>query len=128
MKELTSKEILKITGKPSLVTCRITHSYPDGLAPYFTFGAFATPKTMIDVWKDIKLATNEICVSKQGTVTHHHAVGRDHRPYGYDKQSTELFREVLKSTKATLDPKGIMNPGVLIDPKGKKIENWMLSV
>ena len=128
VKELTSKEILKITGKPSLVTCRITHSYPDGLAPYFTFGAFATPKTMIDVWKDIKLATNEICVSKQGTVTHHHAVGRDHRPYGYDKQSPELFREVLKSTKATLDPKGIMNPGVLIDPKGKKIENWMLSV
>ena len=128
VKELTSKEILKITGKPSLVTCRITHTYPDGLAPYFTFGAFATPKTMIDVWKDIKLATNEICVSKQGTVTHHHAVGRDHRPYGYDKQSPELFREVLKSTKATLDPKGIMNPGVLIDPKGKKIENWMLSV
>ena len=128
VKELTSKEILKITGKPSLVTCRITHSYPDGLAPYFTFGAFATPKTMIDVWKDIKLATNEICVSKQGTVTHHHAVGRDHRPFGYDNQSPELFREVLKSTKATLDPKGIMNPGVLIDPKGKKIENWMLSV
>ena len=128
VKELTSKEILKITGKPSLVTCRITHSYPDGLAPYFTFGAFATPKTMIDVWKDIKLATNEICVSKQGTVTHHHAVGRDHRPYGYDNQSPELFREVLKSTKATLDPRGIMNPGVLIDPKGKKIENWMLSV
>ena len=128
VKELTSKEILKITGKPSLVTCRITHSYPDGLAPYFTFGAFATPKTMIDVWKEIKIATNEICVSKQGTVTHHHAVGRDHRPYGYDQQSPELFREVLKSAKATLDPKGIMNPGVLIDPKGKKIENWMLSV
>ena len=83
---------------------------------------------MHDVWKDIKLATNEICVSMQGTVTHHHAVGRDHRPHGYDKQSPELFREVLKSTKATLDPKGIMNPGVLIDPKGKKIENWMLSV
>ena len=128
VKELTSKEILKITGKPSLVTCRITHTYPDGLAPYFTFGAFATPKTMIDVWKEIKIATNEICVSKQGTVTHHHAVGRDHRPYGYDQQSPELFREVLKSAKATLDPKGIMNPGVLIDPKGKKIENWLLSV
>ena len=54
-----SKTIEKISGKPSLVTCRITHSYPDGLAPYFTFGAFAKPSTMIDIWREIKLATNE---------------------------------------------------------------------
>ena len=125
VKEQTSKAILKITGKPSLVTCRITHSYPDGIAPYFTFGAFATPNTMIDIWKDIKLATNEICISNQGTVTHHHAVGRDHRPNGYDQQRPELFNKVLISAKSTLDPKGIMNPGVLIDPEGKNIKNWM---
>ena len=125
VKEQTSKAISKITGKPSLVTCRITHSYPDGIAPYFTFGAFATPYTMIDIWKDIKLATNEICISNQGTVTHHHAVGRDHRPNGYDQQRPELFNKVLISAKSTLDPKGIMNPGVLIDPEGKNIKNWM---
>ena len=125
VKEQTSKAISKITGKPSLVTCRITHSYPDGIAPYFTFGAFATPHTMIDIWKDIKLATNEICISNQGTVTHHHAVGRDHRPNGYDQQRPELFNKVLISAKSTLDPKGIMNPGVLIDPEGKNIKNWM---
>ena len=125
VKEQTSKAISKITGKPSLVTCRITHSYPDGIAPYFTFGAFATPHTMIEIWKDIKLATNEICISNEGTVTHHHAVGRDHRPNGYDQQRPELFNKVLISAKSTLDPKGIMNPGVLIDPEGKNIKNWM---
>jgi len=125
IKEETSNVISKITGKPTLVTCRITHSYPDGIAPYFTFGAFAKPHTMLDVWKEIKLATNEICISKQGTVTHHHAVGRDHRPQGYDKQRPELFNKVLISAKSTLDPKGIMNPGVLIDPANRKIENWM---
>ena len=125
IKQQTAKAILSITGKPSLVTCRITHSYPDGLAPYFTFGAFATPETMIDIWKDIKLATNEICVSNNGTVTHHHAVGRDHRPRGYDHQRPELFSKVLRSAKSSLDPKGIMNPGVLIDPEGKTINNWM---
>ena len=48
-----SKTIEKISGKPSLVTCRITHSYPDGLAPYFTFGAFAKPSTMIDIWRAV---------------------------------------------------------------------------
>ena len=126
IKAETTKAIELITGKPSLVTCRITHSYPDGLAPYFTFGAYATPKTMIDIWKEIKLATNEICNSMGGTVTHHHAVGRDHRPNGYDKQRPELFSKVLISAKSTLDPKGVMNPGVLIDPQGKSIKNWMV--
>jgi alkyldihydroxyacetonephosphate synthase len=126
IKAETTKAIELITGKPSLVTCRITHSYPDGLAPYFTFGACATPKTMIDIWKEIKLATNEICNSMGGTVTHHHAVGRDHRPNGYDKQRPELFSKVLISAKSTLDPKGVMNPGVLIDPQGKSINNWMV--
>ncbi|MDG1229912.1 MAG: FAD-binding oxidoreductase [SAR86 cluster bacterium] len=126
IKAETTKAIELITGKPSLVTCRITHSYPDGLAPYFTFGAYATPKTMIDIWKEIKLATNEICNSMGGTVTHHHAVGRDHRPNGYDKQRPELYRKVLISAKSTLDPKGVMNPGVLIDPQGKSIKNWMV--
>ena len=126
IKAETTKAIELITGKPSLVTCRITHSYPDGLAPYFTFGAYATPKTMIDIWKEIKLATNEICNSMGGTVTHHHAVGRDHRPNGYDKQRPELFSKVLISAKSTLDPKGVMNPGVLIDPQGKSINDWMV--
>ena len=56
---------------------------------------FAKTSTMIDVWKEIKLATNEICISKGGTVTHHHAVGRDHRPNGYDNQRPELFKEIL---------------------------------
>ena len=125
IKEQTAKAILEITGKPSLVTCRITHSYPDGLAPYFTFGAFSTPQSMIKIWKEIKLATNEICITNQGTVTHHHAVGRDHRPKGYDDQRPDLFNKVLVAAKSSLDPKGIMNPGVLIDPEGKNISNWM---
>ena len=120
-----SKTIEKISGKPSLVTCRITHSYPDGLAPYFTFGAFAKPSTMIDIWREIKLATNEICISKGGTVTHRHAVGRDHRPNGYDNQRPDLFKDILTAAKFKVDPNGIMNPGVLIDPENKNIYNWL---
>tara|TARA_X000000368_G_scaffold18916_1_gene14970 strand:- start:3366 stop:4994 length:1629 start_codon:yes stop_codon:yes gene_type:complete len=120
-----SKTIEQISGKPSLVTCRITHSYPDGLAPYFTFGAFAKPSTMIDIWREIKLATNEICISKGGTVTHHHAVGRDHRPNGYDNQRPDLFNDILTAAKSKVDPNGIMNPGVLIDPENKIIDNWL---
>ncbi len=125
IKDDIAKAIEEISGKPSLVTCRITHSYPDGLAPYFTFSAFARPSTMIDVWREIKLITNEICISKGGTVTHHHAVGRDHRPNGYDEQRPELFKDILTAAKAKVDPNGIMNPGVLIDPENKEIKNWL---
>ena len=120
-----AKTIEEISGKPCLVTCRITHSYPDGLAPYFTFAAFATSSTMIEIWKEIKLATNAICIAKGGTVTHHHAVGRDHRPNGYDNQRPDLFKDILTAAKSKVDPNGIMNPGVLIDPENKNIYNWL---
>jgi len=80
---------------------------------------------MIDVWKEIKLMTNEICVSAGGTVTHHHAVGRDHRIKGYDLQRPEGFKDMLISAKQGVDPRSIMNPGVLIDPRGKTYKHWM---
>ena len=125
LKEKASKAIKEISGKESTVTCRLTHTYPDGLAPYFSYTAYATPSTMIDVWKEIKLATNEICIQEGGTVTHHHAVGRDHRVKGYDLQRPEGFKNMLVSAKEGVDPRSIMNPGVLIDPKGKKYKHWM---
>jgi len=125
LKEKASKAIKEISGKETTVTCRLTHTYPDGLAPYFSYTAYATPSTMIDVWKEIKLATNEICIQEGGTVTHHHAVGRDHRVKGYDLQRPEGFKDMLVSAKEGVDPGSIMNPGVLIDPKGKKYKHWM---
>ena len=125
LKVKAEEAIKKISGKETKVTCRLTHTYPDGLAPYFSYTAYAKPSTMIDVWKDIKIATNEICVSEGGTVTHHHAVGRDHRVKGYDLQRPEEFNKMLVAAKAGIDPNSIMNPGVLIDPKDIKIPNWM---
>src|SRR6185312_10301646 len=70
-----------------VVTCRFTHVYPDGPAPYY--GIYG------------------------GAITHHHAVGRDHRPW-YDRQRPEPFAAALRAAKGALDPAGIMNPGVLL--------------
>ena len=125
LKENVSKAIQEITGKETTETCRLTHTYPDGLAPYFSYTAFATPSTMIDVWKEIKLVTNEICIAEGGTVTHHHAVGRDHRVRGYDLQRPEGFKNMLSAAKKAVDPQSILNPGVLFDPENKDIKNWM---
>ena len=97
------------------VSCRFTHVYPDGPAPYYTVLAPALRGEEIEQWAAIKAAVGEVIVAEGATITHHHAVGRDHRPW-YDRQRPDPFAAALRGAKAALDPAGIMNPGVLVDP------------
>jgi alkyldihydroxyacetonephosphate synthase len=98
------------------VTCRFTHLYPDGAAPYYTVLGPAKKGSQFEQWDEIKAAASEAVLRLGGTITHHHAVGRDHRPW-YDQQRPEGFAAALRAAKAVLDPAGILNPGVLIDPQ-----------
>jgi alkyldihydroxyacetonephosphate synthase len=97
------------------VMCRFTHVYPDGPAPYFTILARGRRGAEIEQWLAVKRAVSDAILSAGGTITHHHAVGRDHRPW-YDRQRPEPFAHALQGAKAAVDPAGILNPGVLIDP------------
>jgi alkyldihydroxyacetonephosphate synthase len=97
------------------VSCRFTHVYPDGPAPYFTVLARGRRGEEIEQWWEIKRAVSEAILREGGTITHHHAVGRDHRPW-YDRQRPEPFARALRGAKAAVDPRGILNPGVLVDP------------
>lgn len=97
----------------AFVTCRFTHIYPDGPAPYYTVIAPGRRGDQVKQWDEIKLAVMETLIDLGGTITHHHAVGRDHMP-GYERQRPELFGEVLRAAKKTLDPGGMLNPGVLV--------------
>jgi alkyldihydroxyacetonephosphate synthase len=97
------------------VFCRFTHVYPDGPAPYFTVIAPARRGEEIEQWSSIKRSVSDAILAEGGTITHHHAVGRDHRPW-YDQQRPETFAMALRGAKAAVDPAGIMNPGVQIDP------------
>ena len=97
------------------VTCRFTHAYPDGPAPYFTVVAAARLGAEVEQWDTVKAAASETLLGLGATITHHHAVGRDHRPW-YDRQRPELFAQALAAAKAALDPPGICNPGVLMGP------------
>ncbi len=97
------------------VSCRFTHVYPDGPAPYFTVLAPAVRGGEVEQWDEIKAAVSEALIDGGGTITHHHAVGRDHRPW-YDRQRPAPFAAALRAAKAELDPAAILNPGVLIDP------------
>jgi alkyldihydroxyacetonephosphate synthase len=94
-------------------TCRFTHVYPDGPAPYFTVVEPARRGSELEQWDEIKARASEAVLSAGGTITHHHAVGRDHRPW-YDRQRPEAFAQALRAAKAALDPEWILNPGNLI--------------
>jgi len=116
--------IERATGQHVLLSCRLTHVYPDGPAPYFTLvargGADGSVASALAAWRDIKQAANAAVITHGGTITHHHAVGRDHRS-GYECEVPALFRQMLAAAKQVADPHGIMNPGVLLDPLARHV-------
>jgi alkyldihydroxyacetonephosphate synthase len=105
----------EVCGEGGHVFCRFTHIYPDGPAPYFTVIAPARRGEEVEQWQAIKRAVSDAIEAEGGTITHHHAVGRDHRPW-YDVQRPEPFAAALRGAKAAVDPAAVMNPGVLFDP------------
>ncbi|MBM4267544.1 MAG: FAD-binding oxidoreductase [Deltaproteobacteria bacterium] len=109
------QDALKRVCGAGSVTCRFTHVYPDGPAPYYTVLGPGRAGSQLAQWGEIKEAASEALLRFGGTITHHHAVGRDHRPW-YDRQRPDGFARALRAAKAALDPRGILNPGVLFDP------------
>lgn len=103
------------TSGAAHVSCRFTHVYPDGPAPYYTVLAPAQRGEELEQWAAIKAAVSEVIIAEGATITHHHAVGRDHRLW-YDRQRPDPFAAALRGAKAAVDPQGVMNPGVLVDP------------
>jgi alkyldihydroxyacetonephosphate synthase len=110
-----AQDALREIAGAGTVTCRFTHVYPDGAAPYFTMLAPAVRGGELEQWDAVKAAASDAVMAAGGTITHHHAVGRDHRPW-YDRQRPDSFARALRAAKRELDPAGILNPGVLIDP------------
>jgi alkyldihydroxyacetonephosphate synthase len=100
-----------------VISCRFAYVYPDGPAPYYSVYAPGRAGQELEQWDEIKRAASEAIIANGGTITHHHAVGRDHRP-SYLREVPELFADALRATKAALDPAWIMNPGVLLEPTG----------
>jgi alkyldihydroxyacetonephosphate synthase len=95
------------------ITCRFTHVYPDGPAPYFSVFAPSRPGSEVAMWDEVKVAAAEALTAHGGTITHHHAVGRDHDPW-YQRQRPEPVGRALAAAKAALDPAGVLNPGVIV--------------
>jgi len=108
-------EALGDRGTPPLVLCHVSHLYPSGASLYFTFMARQEAYHELDQWGAAKRAAGDAIVANGGTITHHHAIGRDHLPWMLDETGA-LGVDVLRAAKATADPAGIMNPGKLLPP------------
>lgn len=108
----TQAAVNKHCGR-GMVMWRFTHVYPDGPAPYYSVIAAGQPGKQVEQWDAIKQAASDAVIEFGGTITHHHAVGKDHRRW-YEQQRDPLFGRILKQAKQELDPNWILNPDVLI--------------
>lgn len=107
------RDTAPVEGARGIVTCHISHSYPDGASLYFTY---IFPRALhgdIAQWQAIKRAATDAIVAHGGTISHHHGVGEDHLPW-MEQEKGAFGVEILRAIKTTLDPKGILNPGKLI--------------
>jgi alkyldihydroxyacetonephosphate synthase len=111
--ERAANDCLRELDAHGLLSCRITHAYPDGAAPYWTLVAQGSPGAQIEQWSAVKTAVSDAIAAQQATITHHHAVGRDHRRW-YELERPALYADALRAVKRRLDPEGILNPGALL--------------
>jgi alkyldihydroxyacetonephosphate synthase len=107
------RDSLAAQGTPGLVFCHLSHAYADGASLYFTFISRARRGAEVEQWAAVKRAACEAIVAHGGTITHHHAVGRDHAPY-MEAEVGQTGLDLIRAAKERLDPEGIMNPGKLL--------------
>ena len=110
---------LEQRGTPALVACHVSHLYPSGASLYFTFMAAQERGAELEQWRAAKSAACDAITSSGGTITHHHAVGRDHAGW-LEREVGKLGVDLIRAAKQRLDPAGIMNPGKLLPPEEGK--------
>lgn len=110
VRDATHAAIERVCGH-GLVTARTTHAYPDGISLYFSFFARSRVGALTEQWQEIKAAASDAVMDGGGTISHHHAMGRDHKPWAR-QEIPQPFREAIRAAKSSLDPEGIMNPGL----------------
>jgi alkyldihydroxyacetonephosphate synthase len=101
-------------GTPPVILCHVSHVYPAGASLYFTV-ACAQLEDPIAQWLAAKSAASEAILATGGSITHHHGIGVDHRQW-YEREVGSLSVAMLRAAKRTVDPAGVLNPGVLIAP------------
>lgn len=107
------RDALRARGAPAIVGCHVSHLYATGASLYFTVLARAEEGSELEQWRAMKRAAGDAIAAQGATITHHHGVGRDHRPW-MAAEVGELGVDILRAVKDRVDPAGVMNPGKLL--------------
>ncbi len=102
-----------LTGHAPIVGCHISHLYQSGASLYFTFVAQQDESDPLGQWEAAKREACDAIIAHGGTITHHHAIGIDHRRY-LEAEDGSVGVAALRAIKKSLDPQGLMNPGKLL--------------
>ena len=107
------RDSLTEQGTPPIILCHVSHTYRSGASLYFTVVCAQLPEPIAQ-WRRAKAAASDAILHAGGSISHHHGVGIDHRA-GLGDEIGDLGVGVLGAIKRTLDPAGILNPGILIE-------------
>ncbi len=107
-------EAIEAEGVKPLVMCHVSHAYSDGASLYYTFLAKQVEGREIAQWEFIKRKATEAIMQHGGTLSHHHGVGHDHRPW-LEQEHGPLGLAALRALKRAFDPHRVMNPGKLVE-------------
>jgi alkyldihydroxyacetonephosphate synthase len=113
------RDSLGAQGTPPVILCHVSHVYPAGASLYFTV-ACAQLDEPVAQWRAAKAAAGEAILAAGGSISHHHGVGVDHREL-YEREVGPVAIAALRAVKRTIDPAGILNPGVLLSPTGQTL-------
>ena len=109
VRKATEEALKEATGHRGTVSTRFTHVYPDGPAIYYTFAVRGAPGRLIEQWRHIKTRASDALIAAGGTITHHHAVGRDHMAW-YRAQRPALFGRAFEAAKRSAGSGGDHEP------------------
>jgi alkyldihydroxyacetonephosphate synthase len=110
-----------LPGARPVVMCHVSHLYRHGASLYFTVLARQSEADPVGQWQRAKDAASAAIVASGATITHHHAVGTDHRAH-LPAEVGDLGVAVLRAVKGVLDPAGVMNPGKLVAEVGELVD------
>jgi alkyldihydroxyacetonephosphate synthase len=112
LKAAVTAALSEALPEPTVVMCHISHTYATGASLYFTV-VYRQDGEPLDQWMAAKRTVSQAITDAGASITHHHAVGRDHRPW-LSAEIGELGVDALRAVKDVLDPAGVCNPGKLV--------------
>lgn len=110
--QAVKQAVTEALGESTLVLCHISHVYETGASLYFTVATRQADDPLAQ-WLAAKAAASDAMVHNGASITHHHAVGQDHKPW-LAEEIGPVGVLMLRAVKERIDPTGVLNPGVLI--------------